>query len=220
VALIVVSSGFLVSITGVYSEYGFYANNKLAWADICNSTLSIEFAIYAGLTSEDIMEYWYPLNGSYLQVSIDELPDLASSMTAQWYIENIANSDKVDVRNINGSEIPFSLRIILEKVISLLVFPVGNWEYFDEQFGVLLEQENQDGTYPRFYEYQGESKGDTLYSFYRSWSEHKTGVGTYRSITQGDIGKSMGIPVYISHYWAFGHTDGFEYTIILSQNNL
>ncbi len=218
--LVLVGSGFLFSLTGIIGKIGISRNNGLEWAEIGNRTILYDFAIFAGLTSEGIMDEWYPLNNSRIQTTIVTLPEIPAEITALWYIENIATIDKVQVSTENGTEIPFSLRIILEKLMSLMILPTSDWEFFDSHFSDSFRIMHSDGSYPTHYEYIGEMSDDTMYSFTRNWLQQQSGLGSYSSTSSGDIMKSMGIPECIYHHWLFKHADGFEYQIILTRHRM
>lgn len=219
VFLIVVCSVFIISVTDIFYEDGSIASNSLEWADIGNSTIIYDFTILARFGAEDAYQYWFPLNNSQVRVTIDRLPPLNSSMSAEWFIENVANSDKVQVSRLDRSEIKFSLRTILERAVSFLIFPIGDWEYFDDYFGDDFRLVNKNEQYPTHYEFMGRSSSLTTYTFTRNWLQQESGTGTYKSFTNGEIEKNSGIPVYISHHWLFSHVNGFEYTVILSQHS-
>ncbi|MHA1906965.1 MAG: hypothetical protein ACW98Y_06700 [Candidatus Thorarchaeota archaeon] len=113
VGFIVASTGFLVSTANIF-QFEPNSNNSLEWANIGNSTLIFDFTIFGRFVAEDAYQYWFPLNNSPLRITIDRLPALNSSMSPEWYIENVANSDKVQVSKLDGSEIKFSLRTVIE----------------------------------------------------------------------------------------------------------
>jgi hypothetical protein len=190
-------------------------SNRLEWAKIGNLTFFFEFSIYAGLTSEEIMDYWYPLNKTRIGIMFDYLPELNQSMTSKWFVENIANTDKVLIWSVEELEIKFSLKLLLEKVISILVFPCGNWEFFEDAFNEKVVLSDQNDQVTRSVSFVGRSRNDSTFGFSRNMTQHRVGAGTYHSLTHGIIDKGTGVPTYIEHSWDFRTADGFGYQIEL-----
>ena len=195
------------------------SENILHWAMIGNDTIIYDLTILGRFGTEDAYQYWYPLNNTQLRIKIDNLPELNSSMSPESYILSIASSDKVYASRLDGSEVKFSLREVIERVMSLFIIPIGDWEFFDQNFNEAFKLKVSSGDYPRYYEYIGESQSDTVYRFSRRWLQQESGTGTFQSETYGEIEKASGIPIYISHHWLFYHVNGFEYTIILERHN-
>jgi hypothetical protein len=211
--LIIGSAGLFVIIPGMFSEYRVNSNNTLEWANIGNLTIYCEFSIYACLTSEEIMDYWYPLNRTRIGITIDYLPTLDGFITAKGFIDDIANTDKIRIWSEEDLEIKFSLRILLEKVISILVFPKGDWEFLENTFGEEVMFVTQSDQMTRSFSFVGGSRNAFTYEFNRNMTQHTDGVGTYRALTSGIIDNGTGIPTHIEHSWNFQTADGFGYYI-------
>ncbi|MFW9908635.1 MAG: hypothetical protein ACFFEF_08670 [Candidatus Thorarchaeota archaeon] len=214
--LVIGSFGFFVLPTSTL-ENGFYESNTMEWAQILGTVLVYRFMILADFGTEDVFQYWFPLNNSRILVRISDLPNLNSSMCTEWYIENIGDSGKVKVSSISSMHIIYSLRSILERTLSKLIFPIGDWEFFDDHFENELTIMDEEGEYPRYYRYQGKSYDESIYTFMAGWYQQESDVGMYISSSYGEIEKSTGIPNFISHYWLFLHPNGFDYEIILTR---
>jgi len=216
VLLVVGCSMIAVTLIGLSGEQWAPVNNNLNWADISNSTLIYDFIILGEDGSGEIIDNWWPLNNSQFRITIQTLPSLPKWIEARTFIEDIANIGKVQVSQVNGSDVTYSIGTRVREVVSFLIFPTGDWEYFESQFGEKVEITYQDGQFPKYYEYIGSSTSDSVYDFTRKWNQQGSGHGAYYSTTYGNIDKNTGIPTYISHYYLFSHVAGFDYTLILS----